>query len=153
MPRIAGRLVGFLMIHTGSYSLDDLAEHLQASKASVSTNARMLEEKGILIRTSSPGDRRDFYEIAPGSFESFLVNAQRKVQKFSSLVEETLTTLPVSEKVPRRRLREAALFYRFLLDRLAEHKVKWREVLREAEQNGTLDEPVSSERSKSKGKT
>ncbi len=142
LPRIAGRLIGFLMMHEQAYSLDDLAEALQISKASVSTNARMLEDKGILVRTSSPGDRRDYYEIAPGHFEKFIQNAQRKVQRFHDLVEEALAGLPVSERIPRHRLREARLFYRFLMARLAEHQEKWREVLREAEQNGSLDEPV-----------
>jgi DNA-binding transcriptional regulator GbsR (MarR family) len=142
LPRIAGRLIGFLMMHEQAYSLDDLAEALQISKASVSTNARMLEDKGILVRTSSPGDRRDYYEIAPGHFEKFFQNAQRKVQRFLDLVEEALVTLPSSERVPRHRLKESRLFYQFMLTQLAEYQVKWREVLREAEQNGLLDEPV-----------
>ena len=145
MPRIAGRLVGFLMIHEGAYTLDDLAEALQASKASVSTNARLLEERGILLRTSSPGDRRDFYEIAPAPWQNFITNAQRKVQKFSDVVTDTIKALPPEEVAARRRLREAALFYKFLLEQLGEHKERFAELMREAEQNGLLDDvPVSS---------
>jgi DNA-binding transcriptional regulator GbsR (MarR family) len=142
LPRIAGRLIGFLMMQDGAYTLDDLAEALQISKASVSTNARLLEDKGILVRTSSPGDRRDYYEIAPGHFEKFIQNAQRKVQRFHDLVEETLITLPVTERVARRRLRECRLFYRFMMVNLSQYQHKWREALREAEQNGLLDESV-----------
>lgn len=142
LPRIAGRLIGFLMMQDGASSLDDLADKLQISKASVSTNARMLEDKGILVRTSSPGDRRDYYEIAPGHFEKFIENAQRKVQRFHDLVEETLASLPASERVARRRLRESRLFYRFMMVNLGQYQRKWREALREAEQNGLLDEPV-----------
>src|SRR5687767_5471610 len=97
MPRIGGRLIAFLMVHEGACSLDDLAEALQASKASVSTNARFLEERGILIRTSSPGDRRDFYEIAPAPWQNFIVNAQRKVQRFIDAIEEALRSIPVTE--------------------------------------------------------
>ena len=145
LPRIAGRLIGFLMMQEGAYSLDDLADALQISKASVSTNARMLEDKGILVRTSSPGDRRDYYEIAPGHFERFIQNAQRKVQRFHDLVEETLGLLPRANRVGRRRLRESLLFYRFMMENLNEYQSKWREVLREAEQNGLLDEPVVKE--------
>ena len=40
LPRIAGRLFGFLLVHPEAYSLDELAERLQVSKASISTNAR-----------------------------------------------------------------------------------------------------------------
>ena len=151
MPRIAGRLIGFLMVHEGACSLDDLAEALQASKGSVSTNARMLEERGILIRTSSPGDRRDFYEIAPGPWEQFIANARRKVKRFQEVVDDTLKVLPSSQVVARRRLKEASLFYRFLLDRLAEHQLLWAAVLAEAERNGEFDEAVVLPASKSRG--
>jgi DNA-binding transcriptional regulator GbsR (MarR family) len=144
LPRIAGRLIGFLMMQEGAYSLDDLADALQISKASVSTNARMLEDKGILVRTSSPGDRRDYYEIAPGHFEKFIQNAQRKVQRFHDLVEETLAVLPRTQRVGRRRLRESLLFYQFMMANLNEYQRKWREVLRAADQNGLLDEPVEA---------
>jgi hypothetical protein len=102
----------------------------------------MLEDKGVLVRTSEPGDRRDYYEIAPGHFEKFLIDARRKVRRFHDLVEETLKTLPESEPVARRRLREARLFYGFLLGRLSDWEDGWRQVLREAEQNGSLAEAV-----------
>src|SRR5690554_5102322 len=63
MRRIAGRLYGFLLVHDEAYSLDELAERLKVSKASVSTNARFLEQVGILERMSTPGDRRDYYRM------------------------------------------------------------------------------------------
>ena len=69
LPRIAGRLFGFLLIHSDAYSLDELAERLQVSKASISTNARQLEEHRILERISTPGDRRDYYRMAPDAWE------------------------------------------------------------------------------------
>ncbi|MEX2283640.1 MAG: MarR family transcriptional regulator [Gemmatimonadota bacterium] len=143
MPRIAGRLIGYLTMNQGAYSLDEIADALQASKASVSTNARLLEERGILIRTSSPGDRRDFYEISPAPWEMFINNATRKVQKSMDAVEATLPKLP-PEDVANRRLKEARLFYRFLLDRLAECKVMWQQAIREAEQNGEFDLPKAT---------
>ena len=149
MPRIAGRLIGYLMMNEGAYSLDEIADALQASKASVSTNARLLEERGILIRTSSPGDRRDFYEITPAPWEMFINNATRKVQKFMDAVEVTLPKLPADD-VANRRLREARLFYQFMLDRLAEYKVMWQQAVRDAEQNGELDGPTAKSSDKSK---
>jgi DNA-binding transcriptional regulator GbsR (MarR family) len=140
LPRIAGRIIGFLFVYEGAYSLDDLAEALQISKASVSTNARMLEDKGIVVRTSSPGDRRDYYEIAHGHWEKFIQNSQRKIKVFLDLVESTLAALPLEHRRARRRLKEAALFYRFLLGRMAETEREWRVVLREAEESGSLED-------------
>jgi DNA-binding transcriptional regulator GbsR (MarR family) len=140
MPRIAGRLLAFLMVHDGAYSLDELAEALQASKASVSTNARLLEERGVLLRGGSPGDRRDFYQIAPAPWQNVIVNARRKVQKFKETVDDTLQALPASETGPRRRLREAALFYEFVMDDLRELQSRWANVLRAAEESGLHEE-------------
>ena len=140
MPRIAGRLFAFLMVHDGAYSLDELADALQASKASVSTNARLLEERGVLIRGSSPGDRRDFYQIAPAPWQNLIVNAQRKVQKFKDTVDDMLAVLSASEAGPRRRLREAALFYEFVIDDLRGLQTRWTNVLRAAEESGLHEE-------------
>lgn len=62
--RTAGRLLGLLLLSGEELSLDDLAERLQVSKASVSTNARALERFGAIERVTHPGDRRDYYQAA-----------------------------------------------------------------------------------------
>jgi DNA-binding MarR family transcriptional regulator len=65
LPPIAGRLFAFLTLEPLPCSLDQLAAGLGVSKASVSTDARRLERLGLLVRTPRPGDRRDYYEVAP----------------------------------------------------------------------------------------
>lgn len=65
LPRIAGRILGYFIIHGGPTSLSDLAEELKVSRASISTNARMLRELGVLDATAVPGDRQDYYQLAP----------------------------------------------------------------------------------------
>ena len=54
-PRIAGRMFGYLLVSEDPRSLDQLAETLRVSKASVSTNARLLADKGMLERRLPPG--------------------------------------------------------------------------------------------------
>ena len=66
--RIAGRIFGLLMLAPDELSLDEIAERLQVSRASVSTEARRLQDKGIVERTSRPGDRKDYYHIAPNHY-------------------------------------------------------------------------------------
>jgi DNA-binding transcriptional regulator GbsR (MarR family) len=51
---IAGRLFALLMLAPEPQSLDDLAAALGVSKASVSTDARRLLERGIVERTRRP---------------------------------------------------------------------------------------------------
>jgi len=72
LPRIAGRVLGFLIVEEGAFSLRELAERLQVSRASVSTNARMLTEIGLAERVARPGDRQDYYQLAPNPFHRML---------------------------------------------------------------------------------
>ena len=64
VPRIGGRIFGFLLLQESPCSLDDLADLLEISKASASTNARLLENWLLIEKTSIPGDRRDYYQAA-----------------------------------------------------------------------------------------
>src|SRR5215210_7376371 len=71
LPRIAGRIFGLLLVSEEARSLDDLASELRVSKGSASTNARLLEQRGLLERVCRPADRRDYYAVPP---ELFLQN-------------------------------------------------------------------------------
>lgn len=83
-PRIAGRLIGVLLLNLEPASLDDLVEQLQVSKASVSMNARRLEYWGIAERVTVAGDRRDFYRIAEDARDQF---ALRMVERARLMTE------------------------------------------------------------------
>src|SRR5687767_1293747 len=65
LPRIAGRIFGFLLLQPDECSLDDIADALGVSKASVSNDTRRLQQLGLLARVGRPGDRRDYYAVAP----------------------------------------------------------------------------------------
>lgn len=65
LPRIAGRIVGYLTLQSEPVSLDDLAGALGVSKASVSSDARYLARLGYIKLTTRRGDRRDYYVVAP----------------------------------------------------------------------------------------
>lgn len=80
-PRIAGRLFGFLMLQDEPCSLDDVAEQLQVSKGSASSNARMLEQLGIAERVTRAGDRRDYYQISPDIGERTLERAVQGIER------------------------------------------------------------------------
>lgn len=87
-PRIAGRMFGFLLLSSGPCSLDDLAEHLQVSKASISTNARLLETWGAAERVSRPGDRRDYYQTAEDLHVRMLERRLERIRRMRELARE-----------------------------------------------------------------
>ena len=72
LSRIAGRLFGALTLHSEPRSLDDLAEQLNVSKASISTEARRLVDRGVAERIGKSGDRRDYYVLAPDFFAQII---------------------------------------------------------------------------------
>ena len=99
MPRIAGRLMGALILNEEVASLDDLAEQLKVSKASVSSNARVLENLGVAERVTVPGDRRDFYRLAPDAEELALQRALDRQRLMLQRLKVGREVEGVSEKV------------------------------------------------------
>src|SRR5688572_19081616 len=69
LPRIAGRIFALSLLSEDPLSLDEIAEQLGVSKASVSTDTRLLERMGFLERITKPGDRKDYYQSTERSFE------------------------------------------------------------------------------------
>lgn len=86
MPRVAGRLFGLLMISAEPQSLDDLAEQLEVSKASVSVNARYLEDRLKIERISLTGDRRDYYQICDDILERAIEDRAAKVRRLQQVI-------------------------------------------------------------------
>lgn len=126
LPRIAGRIIGFLMLQGGPCTLDDLAEHLQISKTSASTNTRLLEQHGILERTAKAGDRRDYYQLAGDYGEQMFAMAKLRIQRFYQLLTDAVGEHPAGESGSRERLRSMQRFYEFLLTDLDDSVLRWR---------------------------
>lgn len=64
-PRIAGQVMAFLVLARDPASLTEIAEGLGVSKASVSTNVRLLELRGMTVRVAPKGARGDLWEAVP----------------------------------------------------------------------------------------
>lgn len=91
LPRMAGRIVGWLMISGKPHqSLDELAEALVASKGSISTMTRLLTQLGIIERISLPGVRHDFFRLRPDSVRYLLKQRVRQMRLFRQLAERGL---------------------------------------------------------------
>jgi HTH-type transcriptional regulator, glycine betaine synthesis regulator len=61
--RIAGQLEGLLLFSNRPMSLDEMADRLEVSKGSVSTNIRFLERFKVVRKVYNKGDRKNLYEI------------------------------------------------------------------------------------------
>jgi DNA-binding transcriptional regulator GbsR (MarR family) len=126
MPRSAGRIFAHLLLMEGACSLEEIAETLQVSKASVSTNARLLEQHGLLERRCEPGDRRDYYQMRPDAWDRMLGSARRRWDEIQVLLAGAEAGLPREMETARERLREAGRFHALLVDELDTLIERWR---------------------------
>lgn len=111
MPRSAGRVFALLVYDGGAVAFGALADMLKISRASVSTSVRLLEERGLVKRVSRPGERQDFFEVAPNAFAALLAASAARVASARAEVEATLNELPDGADGPRERLAEYLGFY------------------------------------------
>lgn len=108
-PRIAGRLMGLMVLEHGPLSFAELAERLQVSRGSISTNARFLESVGVIKKISLPGDRLDYYQLTENPYVKLLDGLATRMQSAEQTVRSTFDG--ISDRERRRRLRELADFY------------------------------------------
>jgi predicted transcriptional regulator len=123
--RIGGRLFGHLLLAERPLSLDEIADALQVSKASVSTDARRLLDKGVVHRSGKPGDRRDYWEIAPDFFSSIMQHRVERWKKLNALVGELKQRSPSPAPAVRARLRYMEDVYAYISGRVDEAMESW----------------------------
>jgi len=63
LPRSSGQIFGLLYLSPHALSLDEIAEGLELSKASISTGTRQLLGWHAIKQVWKPGDRKDYYEV------------------------------------------------------------------------------------------
>jgi DNA-binding transcriptional regulator GbsR (MarR family) len=126
VPRIGGRLLGLLLLAERPLSLDQITRTLGVSRASVSTNSRMLLYTGMIERVSFPGDRRDYDQFSARGWESSVEADIKGTRALLRIMSEALTTLDPANTAGRTRLRESVAFYSFIAEELAAMIERWR---------------------------
>lgn len=127
LPRIAGRIFGLLLVSEDARSLDDLAAELHVSKGSVSTNARLLEQRGLLERVCRPADRRDYYSVPPDLFIHTMAQRLARWQRFHEAIGAARTSLPIRSPEVRDRLEEYEQAYAFMSQVIRDALNRWQE--------------------------
>jgi DNA-binding transcriptional regulator GbsR (MarR family) len=125
MTRIAGRIFGLLLVSEDALSLDELAAELGVSKASVSTNARLLEERGVLERISRPADRRDYYRVLPDLFSHTMAQRIARWERFHSAIAAARTSIPIESQEVLGRLEEFEAAYAYMSRTIRDALAQW----------------------------
>lgn len=111
LPRIAGRIFALMLIEGGPLGFDAIAGRLRISRASVSTNARLLESLGILERTALPGDRRDYFRISDSPGRRMLETATARMRRTGEIVADMQRDLAARRPDATARLARMGRFY------------------------------------------
>ena len=117
LPRIAGRILGFLALQPEPVTLDELASTLGVSKASVSNDARRLQRLGLVERGSRPGDRRDYYLIADDLPARVAAQKLADLERLHAALTEA-RDLPGTPPLVRARLGAFGAFQQQILDQM-----------------------------------
>jgi DNA-binding transcriptional regulator GbsR (MarR family) len=126
LPRIAGRIFGLLLISEDARSLDDLAAELRVSKGSVSTNARLLEQRGILEQVCRPADRRDYYRVPRDLFSQTMAQRLSRWERFHEAIGAARTSLPIQSREVLDRLEEYEAASAFMSQVIGDALARWR---------------------------
>jgi len=126
LPRVAGRIFGSLLVAAEPRSLDDLASDLGVSKASISINVRLLEEKGTVERVSRQADRRDYYRMSDDIRERTLEQRIARWRRFHDAIAGARESCGIKEPVVRSRLEAMDHVYRHMLEATTRALEEWR---------------------------
>ncbi|WP_136634906.1 GbsR/MarR family transcriptional regulator [Pseudooceanicola onchidii] len=111
MPPISGRILGQLALADRALSLTEIAETLQVSKASVSTNVRLLEAKGIAVREARPGSRQDHWRAEARMHRGVLESLSLRFRRNAERIDEIADSFDPGQARQRRKVEEFSDFY------------------------------------------
>jgi DNA-binding transcriptional regulator GbsR (MarR family) len=126
VPRMGGRILGWLLVcDPAEQTMQDLADHLQASMGSISSMTRLLEQHGLIELARTPGDRRLRYRARPIAFANAWDDQIVRTERLQALLDQALQALDPDDVERRDRLTTSRRFTAFYLQQLPELIAKW----------------------------
>jgi DNA-binding transcriptional regulator GbsR (MarR family) len=89
VPPIAGRVLGWLMIcDPPEQSAGQIGEAIGASRASLTTNMRVLTTMGFVTRRTRPGERTAYYRVEDDAWEKVVRRQIATLASFSEITRD-----------------------------------------------------------------
>jgi DNA-binding transcriptional regulator GbsR (MarR family) len=131
IPRIGGRILGLLLVAHEPLSAERIASILKVSRASISTNFRILLTSGLAEKVTHPGDRTTYFVFPETGLEKTLLVEIQGIQALKRLVQQGSNALPPGDAA-RSRMKEMEdwtdflirLYQKALLDWQARSEIK-----------------------------
>jgi DNA-binding transcriptional regulator GbsR (MarR family) len=123
--RTMGRIYGWLMVGPDpEQSITELAAALGASKASISTVIRQLEQGQLVERVPVPGSRQHHYRLRAGGWAQILRSRVARLQPGIEAAEFGLSIIGADRPEQRERLYELRDFFDFVRAEYGEENVR-----------------------------
>ena len=125
IPRIGGRILGLLLIAHEPLSAERIASLLKVSRASISTNFRLLLTSNLAEKVTYPGDRTTYFTFPESGLEKTLLVEIQGIEALKRLVQQGMNALP-SDDSARSRMQEMVEWADFLLKLYQNALIDWR---------------------------
>lgn len=113
---ITGRILGWLLIcDPPEQSAGDIADTIGASRASLTSNLRLLTTTGLVRRQTRQGQRTTYYRIEDDAFEKVVLGRLAAFAAFADIAESGIE-LRGDDETRTRRLRSAQRSIKLLTD-------------------------------------
>jgi len=114
LPPITGRILGWMMIcDPPEQSAGEIAAAIGASRASLTTNIRMLTASGLIRRLTRPGGRTSYYRMDEGMWDAVIRRRVTSMMSFSAITLDGMKLIgPSSPRAAR--LRTAHEFFEWM---------------------------------------
>ncbi|MFN3530136.1 MAG: GbsR/MarR family transcriptional regulator [Bacteroidia bacterium] len=127
--RIAGLILGYLLVSDrAEVSFNELVAGLDASKASVHNQLKMLEQMGFVKSLRFTGDRKTYYRIGARDMGEMTVKRMGMTVVFVSLMRKGLELKENQHDDAANFLRDTAGFYEWLHGRMQELLAEWEQI-------------------------
>lgn len=97
VPRIGGLILGLLIVAHEPLSAQQIATTLKISRASISTNFRILAAAGLAERFTSHDDRNTYYAFPVSAWEQILHMGSQRTLVFKRIIQEGLAAVPAQD--------------------------------------------------------
>jgi DNA-binding transcriptional regulator GbsR (MarR family) len=125
IPRIGGRILGLLLVAHEPLSAERIASILRVSRASISTNFRVLLTSGLAEKVTFPGDRTTYFVFPESGLEKTLLVEIQGIDVMKRLVQQGLAALPDNDSA-RSRMQEMVNWADFLVVLYQKALLEWR---------------------------
>jgi biotin operon repressor len=125
---VSGRLLGLMIVADGPLTLDDMAAALGVSRASISTNIRLIKAIGFVDKVSVPRERRDFYRCSSDPWGAVIRTDLISTDVLAGIARRGLLAISEDDSGPARAHVEDLLdFCEFMLEEERGILQRWRE--------------------------